>query len=189
MKRYPLVISATAAGLAGVLSFHSHSATTTLQGGASATSASPGSSHSTAPASTTSAKGTTAPATTSSAKGTTAPASTTSAKGPTPGKSAPASASGQGGSSTHATGTLEQYGYGQLSVRVTMSGGKIANVAVAKLQTADTYSQQLASYVIPILRREVLHAQSAKINGLTGATYTSEAYAYSLQSALDKLRK
>ena len=165
MKRYPLVISATAAGLAGVLSFHSHSATTTLQGGASATSASPGSSH------------------------TTAPASTTSAKGPTPGKSAPASASGQGGSSTHATGTLEQYGYGQLSVRVTMSGGKIANVAVAKLQTADTYSQQLASYVIPILRREVLHAQSAKINGLTGATYTSEAYAYSLQSALDKLRK
>jgi uncharacterized protein with FMN-binding domain len=92
-------------------------------------------------------------------------------------------------STKSATGRLEQYGYGQLSVRVTMSGGKITHLSVASLQTADTYSQQLAAQVIPILQREVLSAQSARINGLSGATYTSEAYAYSVQSALDKLRK
>jgi len=166
MKRYPLVISVTAAGLAGVLSFHSHSASEALGSPStrSATPPRPGS-H------------------------TTSPKTSTPAKARTPGTTVPSTNPAPGVSTTRATGTLEQYGYGQLSVRVTMAGGKITNVTLAKLQTADTYSQQLASYVIPILRREVLHAQSAKINGLSGATYTSEAYAYSLQSALDKLRK
>lgn len=70
-----------------------------------------------------------------------------------------------------------------------MSGGHITKAAVATLQTAETYSQQLAAQAIPILEREVLSAQSARINALSGATYTSEAYAYSVQSALDKLHK
>jgi uncharacterized protein with FMN-binding domain len=74
-----------------------------------------------------------------------------------------------------------------LSVRVTVSGAKITDLAVAKLQTADTYSQQIADQVIPYLRREVLSLQSARINGISGATYTSEAYALSVQSALDRL--
>ena len=88
-----------------------------------------------------------------------------------------------------ATGTTEQYGYGQLAVRVTVRAGKIINVAVPHIQTAESYSQQLAAQVIPMLRNEVLSAQSAQINGVTGATYTSQAYATSLQAALDKLRK
>ncbi len=60
-------------------------------------------------------------------------------------------------------------------------------VGVANLQTAESYSQSLAQQVIPILRNEVLAAQSAKVNVISGATYTSEAYLYSLQSALDQL--
>jgi uncharacterized protein with FMN-binding domain len=183
MKRYPLVISATAAGLAGVLSFHSHSATVALRGASTNPATNPAT---TPPRSRSHA---TPQKTSTSATGSTTPTRTTSAKGRTPGKTAPSTSPAPGASTTRATGTLEQYGYGELSVRVTMAGGRITDVSVAKLQTADTYSQQLASYVIPILRREVLHAQSAKINGLSGATYTSEAYAYSLQSALDKLRK
>ncbi len=104
---------------------------------------------------------------------------TSSSLGPT----APA---GHGGTAT-AIGTVERYGYGFLSVRVTKKGGRIVEVSVARLQTAESYSQQLAQQVIPMLRNEVLAAQSAHVNTVSGATYTSEAYLYSLQSALDRL--
>jgi uncharacterized protein with FMN-binding domain len=91
------------------------------------------------------------------------------------------------GATTTAIGTSEQYGYGVLAVKVTVRGGRITEVSTAKLQTAEQYSQTLAQQVIPLLRNEVLSAQSAHINGISGATYTSEAYAYSVQSALDVL--
>ena len=86
-----------------------------------------------------------------------------------------------------AVGTAEQYGYGVLSVKVTVKGAHITDVSVVQLQTAEPYSQNLAQQVIPTLRGEVLSAQSAQVNGISGATYTSEAYAYSVQSALDQL--
>jgi len=86
-----------------------------------------------------------------------------------------------------AVGATEQYGYGALSVRVTVRGSQIEDVTVNGLQTAEQYSQQLAAQVIPMLHSEVLSAQSARINGISGATYTSQAYALSVQSALDKL--
>lgn len=100
-----------------------------------------------------------------------------------PGVSAPG-VSSPGGS---ATGTLEQYGYGELSVRVNVGNGRITSLAVATLRTADSYSQQIALGVIPMLKSEVLKAQSTKVYGVTGATYTSEAYVSSIQSALDHL--
>jgi uncharacterized protein with FMN-binding domain len=85
-------------------------------------------------------------------------------------------------------GASERYGYGVLSVRVTVQGSRITEVSVASLQTAEQYSQSLAQQVIPTLRGEVMAAQSARINAISGATYTSEAYAYSVQSALDRLK-
>ncbi len=91
------------------------------------------------------------------------------------------------GPARSAVGAMEQYGYGQLAVKVTVRGSRITGLAVPTLQTAEPYSQQLASQVIPMLRSEVMAAQTARINGVSGATYTSEAYAMSLQSALDKL--
>jgi uncharacterized protein with FMN-binding domain len=86
-----------------------------------------------------------------------------------------------------ATGASEQYGYGVLAVRVTVHGSRITDISVPSLQTAEPLSQQIASEAIPMLRSEVLSVQSAQINGVSGATYTSEAYAASLQSALAKL--
>jgi uncharacterized protein with FMN-binding domain len=86
-----------------------------------------------------------------------------------------------------ATGAAEQYGYGVLTVRVTVRGSRITDVTVPVIRTAEQYSQQLASQVIPMLRSEVLSGQTARINGVSGATYTSQAYALSLQAALDKL--
>lgn len=170
MRRYPVVIGATAAGLAGVLTFHSHPGTSAL--GATRTGSSAGSTHA----------GTSAGSTagTSNAPPTTKPTTT----GPTTPTTAPATAPVV----KSVTGSLEQYGYGQLSVKVTASGATITNVAVATLQTADQYSTQLADQIVPMLRREVLSAQSAHIQGISGATYTSEAYALSVQSAIDKLK-
>jgi hypothetical protein len=112
-----------------------------------------------------------------------------------PAASAPAQAGAAGptaqpassGPARRATGRVEQYGYGELSVTVTVHGSQITAVSVPLLRTADQYSQQLAQQVIPMLRSEVLQVHSARINGISGATYTSVAYAQSIQSALDKL--
>jgi hypothetical protein len=101
--------------------------------------------------------------------------------------SGPTAQPGGSGSVRKATGTLEQYGYGELSVTVTVHGSQITDVSVPLLRTAEPYSQQLAQQVIPMLRSEVLAAHGAQIHGVSGATYTSAAYAQSIQSALDKL--
>jgi uncharacterized protein with FMN-binding domain len=68
---------------------------------------------------------------------------------------------------------------------VTLSGGKIADVAALQLPQNDGHSARISSAVEPMLRSEVLSAQSADIQTISGATYTSEAYVTSLQSALD----
>lgn len=91
------------------------------------------------------------------------------------------------GQARSATGAVVQYGYGELSVAVTVHGSQITAVSVPLLRTAEPYSQQLAQQVIPMLKSEVLAVHSAQIHGVSGATYTSEAYARSIQSALDKL--
>jgi uncharacterized protein with FMN-binding domain len=103
------------------------------------------------------------------------------------GRARPAKQGGATGQPRSATGTVVQYGYGELSVKVTVRGGQITAVSVPLLRTAEPYSQQLAQQVIPMLKSEVLAAHSAQIHGVSGATYTSEAYAQSIQSALDKL--
>ena len=86
-----------------------------------------------------------------------------------------------------AVGPIENYGYGHLAVKVTVVNNHIVGLTIESLQTLESYSQQLEAQVVPILKTEVLHAQGTSINALSGATYTSEAYAYSIQSALDKL--
>jgi hypothetical protein len=126
--------------------------------------------------------------------GTAAPAALSAPKGETgfPSVSAPAPipSAGPGGATgpaRSATGAVEPYGYGELSVTVTVRGNQITAVSVPLLRTAEPFSQQLAQQAIPMLRSEVLAAHSAQIHGVSGATYTSEAYAQSIQSALDKL--
>jgi FMN-binding protein len=87
-----------------------------------------------------------------------------------------------------ATGPLVNFGYGTIAVRVKVSGNRITAVSVAALQTLEPTSQYICAQAIPILRSEVLSVQSAAINGVSGASYTSAGYARSLQGALDALR-
>jgi uncharacterized protein with FMN-binding domain len=86
-----------------------------------------------------------------------------------------------------ATGPGVNFGYGTVAVKVKIRGTRIIAVSVASLQTLDPTSQQISGQAIPVLRSEVLSAQSASINSVSGASYTSAGYARSLQAALDTL--
>ena len=60
------------------------------------------------------------------------------------------------------------------------------DVTALQLPDGDPRSSQISQYAEPYLRQSVLQAQSAAIDMVSGATYTSQAYAQSLQSALDQ---
>jgi uncharacterized protein with FMN-binding domain len=75
--------------------------------------------------------------------------------------------------------------YGTVEVQITVSNGKITDIQAVSLPTRGR-SGEISNYVAPILASEALKAQSANIDIVSGATYTSEAYAQSLQSALDQ---
>jgi uncharacterized protein with FMN-binding domain len=72
-------------------------------------------------------------------------------------------------------------------VTVTDTGGRITDVAMSSLSETDTRSVMIDDSAIPLLRQQVLSVQSANIDGVSGATFTSQAYAQSVQSALDQL--
>lgn len=189
MKRYPAVIGATVAGLAGVLTFHSNTTSGSLAGALgstsapSASSAPPASSNKTATGGGTKGSSSKSTASGKSTSGGSSSGAASSATSTTTPKAASTGSSGP----VSAIGAAAQYGYGVISVKVTVTGSKITDISVASLQTAESYSQQIANQVIPTLRGEILKAQSLKVYGISGATYTSDAYAQSVQSALTKL--
>lgn len=76
--------------------------------------------------------------------------------------------------------------YGTVQVRVTLQGTKITNVTPLQMPVDRQYSAELSQQAAPLLLQEVLQAQSAQIDILSGASFTSQSYAQSLQSALDK---
>jgi len=78
--------------------------------------------------------------------------------------------------------------YGTVQVRVTLHGTHITDVIPLQMPVDRQYSAELSQQAAPLLVQEVLQAQSAQIDILGGATYTSQSYAQSLQSALDKAR-
>jgi uncharacterized protein with FMN-binding domain len=84
------------------------------------------------------------------------------------------------------TGTTVQHRFGSVTVTVTISGGKITNVSAQALDGGDRRSQSIDSQAVPIMKSEVLAANSANVSTISGATYTSGAYITSLQSALAK---
>ena len=100
-----------------------------------------------------------------------------------PAKTATSTASG----ARTATGAAVDTQYGAAQVRVTVKGGKITDIEALQLQGNDPRSLQISSSAAPILKQEALAKQSADIDAVSGASFTSESYKQSLQSALDKL--
>ncbi|AEY88276.1 MULTISPECIES: FMN-binding protein [Streptomyces] len=95
--------------------------------------------------------------------------------------SAPGSASG----TRTATGDTVQTRWGPVQVRVTVADGRLTDVTAVSYPQDNPRDQEINSYALPQLRREALAAQSAQIDTVSGATYTSDGYRQSLQSALD----
>ncbi len=161
MRRVVLALGGTVAGLVMLLSFRSHMASSASAGvtaGSGGTGTAPGSS---------SAAG----------SGSSAPVGAAAA-------SAPVSAGS--GTGTAVTGDAIATPYGPTQVQVTLNAGKIVKVTVLQHTDDGINSQMIDGHALPLLNNETLTAQSAKIDAVSGASYTSAGYIKSLQSALDK---
>jgi uncharacterized protein with FMN-binding domain len=110
----------------------------------------------------------------------------TSTSTPTSSSSSTSSKSGTTVSGT-ATGDAVDTQYGAAQVRVTVRDGRIVKVQALELQGNDPRSVQISSSAEPVLQQEVLSRQTADVDAVSGATFTSASYTQSLQSALDKL--
>jgi uncharacterized protein with FMN-binding domain len=174
VNRTPIVLGGTIAGLVGVLVFHTTPSKTSFTTLPASSAVSGASSASSAPASSASAKK-------SSTK-------KTSAKKSAGASSTPAASSSAASTTRSATGSQVNYSWGVLSVKVTVSGKKITNVGIASLDDGgNPRSQSIDQQSIPILEQEVMQAQSANIQSVSGASYTSAGFVQSLQSALQPL--
>ena len=83
------------------------------------------------------------------------------------------------------TGSSIRTRFGNVQVSVTITSGSITEVTALQLTDADGRSVQISNRAAPILRSEVLASQSAQVSNVSGATYTTQAYLTSVQSALD----
>jgi uncharacterized protein with FMN-binding domain len=86
------------------------------------------------------------------------------------------------------TGQSTDTRWGPVQVRITVSGGRITAADAVDYPMNNGRDQQINQYAIPQLQNETLQAQSAQIDMVSGATYTSEGYTTSLQSAIDQAR-
>lgn len=83
------------------------------------------------------------------------------------------------------TGATDTNKWGPVQVEITVTGGQITEVAAIQTPTDDRKSVSINARATPTLASEVLSAQSADIDTVSGATYTSDSYKVSLQSAID----
>jgi uncharacterized protein with FMN-binding domain len=157
MRRAVLTLAGTAAGLAALLSFKTHS---------------PAAAAPAAPAAST-------------------PETSAAAASPTMASSGATPAMPKSGASTATrtvTGSAAMTPYGPMQVKITLAGQRITKATVVQQTDDGTESQQIDSFAIPKLTSETIAAQSARIDAVSGASYTSSGYIKSLQSALDQAK-
>jgi uncharacterized protein with FMN-binding domain len=108
--------------------------------------------------------------------------------GPSPSDSgaSPSPSAGSGFKDGTYTGQDVFTQFGDVQVKVTIAGGRITDVQPLQMPFEKPRSAEITQFAGPQLHDEVLQAQSAQIDTLSGATYTSEAYAQSVQAALDQ---
>ncbi len=101
----------------------------------------------------------------------------------TPGVAPP---SGSGGSATTVVnGTSADTRYGPVQVQLHIRGGRIVSATAIDYPQGSGRDREINSFAVPILQKETVSAQSAQIDTVSGATFTSEGYKTSLQAALD----
>jgi uncharacterized protein with FMN-binding domain len=178
MRRAILTLGGTAAGLAALFSFKTHSLAGVAALGAPTA---PGTS-SAAPMGGNGSMMPTAPSHMGSSK------KSGMGTGKKSGMGSGAKKTGMGttASKRTLTGAVENTQYGPMQVQVTLTGTKITEVTVLQHTNDGEQSAQIDSTALPKLTAEALAAQSGRIDAVSGASYTSSGYIQSLQSALDK---
>ena len=177
MRRLLLALAGTAAGLAAVLSFKTQGSAATSGAMAAPQTGTQGS------ASAAASTGSTTP----KSSGGTAAAQQGAAAAQQSGTAAQQGGTAAAGAKV-LTGAVDNTSYGPMQVQVTMAGSKITGVKVLQQTNTGSLSQQIDANAIPQLTKETLAAQSARIDAVSGASYTSAGYIKSLQSALDQAR-
>ena len=191
MKRVVLIAGGTVGGLGAVLSVTppqlSDNGLSTLSGASASTSIAPTQSAEavatkkpvvTKKSTTTTKKSVATTQKSSAATATPAPSKAAATSAPAPSKAAVTAVSGQ------FTGDAIDVGYGIVQVKITVSNGKITEADV--VQAPSGRNQRWTDFAIPNLRSQTLSAQSAAINGVSGASYTSYGWYKSLITALQK---
>ncbi len=184
MKRALLIAGGTVGGLGAVLSITppQFGTSTGVAGGIQKQSSAPST-----PAPATQAPATQAPATQAPAPATPTTAATPAAKPAATKKAKPAAtkAATVGASGTFMGDSVNTQ-FGPVQVQVTVSNGKITNVSVPVYPRSSGRDQQINSQAIPWLIEETMKAQSSNIQGVGGASYTSQGFYDSLVTALAK---
>ena len=163
MRRAILALGSTIAGIAVLLSFKTHSIA------AAGTPAA-------------------APSTPSGTGSSAAPAGAADAAGAAATPRAPRKAKAGAAGHRTVTGQVAVTARGPMQVELTLAGQRITKVTLLQRTDDGPLSNQIDATAIPKLINETLTAQSAHIDAVSGASYTSEGYIQSLQSALDKAR-
>ncbi len=168
MRRAILALGSTIAGIAVLLSFKTHgiAAGGTLAGGTPAA----------------------APSTPSGTGSSAAPAGAADAAGAAATPRAAGKAKAGAGRHRTVAGQVAETARGPMQVELTLTGQRITKVTMLQRTDDGPLSNQIDATAIPTLINETLTAQSAHIDAVSGASYTSEGYLQSLQSALDKAR-
>jgi len=177
MRRVIATVVGTVISLILLLSFKTHSLTTSSNAAVPPAVTTPSS------AAPSDSSGSTAPSTTPS----TAPSAGTSAApstgaSPTPAKTKTSTST----ASRTVQGDAIDTRYGPVQVAVSLTGSKITAINILQVPNQERRDIEINNYAVPVLNQEALQAQSAKIDMVSGATYTSVGYLQSLQSALDK---
>lgn len=167
MKRTPIVLAATVAGLAGTLGFKAQEPPTTAATAVSSTDT-----------------GTASDASSSSGTGSsTSSGSSTGSSGSTSSSSSTEQASSTG-TKTVTTSAATQYG--EVALKVTVTDGKVTAVENVALPANDPHSQQISAQVGGTLQQSALSHADGQVDAISGATYTSDGYAQALQAAVDQ---
>lgn len=201
MRRVLLALGGTVAGLVMLLSFKTHpvsvdtaAAGSTGAGGAGSPSAGGSGAGSVsgtgqaAPGGTGSASSGAAGASAGGSGGSQGAGAAGSAGAPSSRPSAGAAGGASRAATTVVTGQAVSTAYGPMQVQATLTGGHLTRVTVLQETNVGVRSQQIDATAVPQLNQEALTAQSARIDAVSGASYTSSGYIQSLQSALDKAR-
>jgi hypothetical protein len=159
MRRTPIVVTATVAGLAGVLAFHTTPSRLSLGTLPAPSGGSPPAPHTTGPP-----------------------------RASQGGSSSPPKRGSTAGAPRTVDGPAVNYNFGVLSVSVTVKGTRIVKVGIAAIDDGGmSRSQYIDQQAIPLLEQQAMQAQSSNIQGVSGASYTSAGFQQSLQAALHTL--